>query len=88
MPLSKGHKNKMKMWRKESPGNHIGRKLKYQMINMSRNRAAASSLLIDMFAGAGIHMRTYAAFQEMMKNAKLEQEAALNKTDETQSEEQ
>lgn len=73
MPTSKGHKNKMKAWRKTSPGNHLGRKFRVNMTKLDKG-IAASGLLVSMFQSANIKMPSYEAFAKYM--AELDEKAA------------
>lgn len=84
MPLSKGHKNKMKLWRRQAEvanmmaGRRVGRMMKYQMRSINQSPAAASITLISLLNRGGIEMPSLAKF-----NAYVDQ---LNKTAQERSE--
>ena len=69
--------NKMKAWRRTSPGNHIGRRLKHvAMANAHGGRGStAPELLAGMFERAGIKMPKAEAYRDMLKNMLAEKEA-------------
>ena len=97
MPLSTGHKNKMKAWRREArvanamAGKRIGRMLKYQSVNLSNRGAAASSLLIDLLQRAEVPLRSVDNFKKYMSGLEnqrlfLESQAVSAETVEQKSE--
>lgn len=85
MPLSTGHRNKMKKWRKESPGNHMGRQLKHMQNGFTAgNGAAAPELLAGLFARAGIKMPRAEAFRDALQRMMREKEAEKETVNETE----
>lgn len=88
MPLSTGHKNKMKQWRQQAEtanklaGRRVGRMLKYKMIEMNTSTAGASSLLIGMLQRAAVPMPSATAFAKYMKSLEVKSEAATPTTEE------
>ena len=76
MPLSTGHKNKMKQWRRESPGNHVGRKMKqYNAMQSSGSGPVAPELLVGLFSRAGIRMPKAEMFKDMLARFKADADA-------------
>lgn len=85
MPLSKGHKNKMKKWRRESPGNHNGRQLRnLQYGFISGGAPVATELLTGLLARAGIKMPKAEAFRDMLNRLKAEKEASTGEQNEAE----
>lgn len=67
--MAKTSGNKMKKWRKESPGDHKGRRMKFVNAQFdSREKPAASGLIFDLFTRAGIRMPKAEAFMQALKD--------------------
>ena len=81
MPLSTGHKNKQKAWRKEAEiinaavgSNHNGRRARSMGSQYAGSGPVAPEILIGMFERAGIKMPKAEAFRDMMNQLKTNSE--------------
>jgi hypothetical protein len=75
--MPRSAKNKMKAWRRDSMGNHTGRRTKHiAMQNSFGGRGStATELLTGLFARAEIKMPKAEAFRDMLKRLIAEKEA-------------
>lgn len=75
--MPRSAKNKVKAWRRNSLGNHTGRKMKYLSMQQAigGNGSTAPELLAGMFSRAGISMPKAEAFRDMLKRLIAEKEA-------------
>ncbi len=75
--MPRSAKNKVKAWRRNSPGNHLGRKVKHMSMQQAHGAtgSTATELLTGMFARAGIRMPKAEAFRDML-NRLLAEKAA------------
>jgi hypothetical protein len=71
MPLSKGHRNKQKQWRLNSPSKHQGRKMKNYFSSKSFGiQSLPSNLFNAMCAKIGIKLVTVESQPILMSPAK------------------
>ncbi len=81
MPLSTGHRNKQKVWRKEARvinagvgSKHNGRRAKMTGNPYMGSGPVASEILIGMFERAGIKMPRAEAFREAFNNMRIQKQ--------------
>lgn len=77
--MAKTSGNKVKAWRRNSPGNHLGRKLKHiSAQNVIGGRGpVASEILVGMFERAGIRMPKAEAYRDMLNRLIADQQKAI-----------
>ena len=68
--MPRSAKNKMKAWRRNSPGNGLGRKLKHMSMQQAigGTGTAAPELLAGVFSRGGIKMPKAESFRTMLNN--------------------